>query len=268
LQPCQLDLRDSLADSVQSVTSFANDKDISIVAKSTDIELPVFGDHTRLQQIQANLLTNAIKYSKPGQIVKISLSLNDDKAVIRVTDQGAGIPKRQLDKIFDMFYQSDETLHRAHGGIGVGLSLVRSLVELHDGTISVQSDGIGKGSQFEVQLPLSKCDDKTLGPLNSETKSSGRIKTVAIVEDQEDNREMVSSMLEMEGFQVLSAENGVKGLQLIRTSKPDAAIVDLGLPELNGFEVARQLRNGADDHEPYDAILIALTGYGQPQDNS
>ncbi len=265
LEPSKLDLRDTLDDSVQSVMSFANDNEIEIVVKSSDSPMVILGDRTRLQQVQANLLTNAVKYSEAGQSVQIAMSLEDDHAVIRVTDRGAGIPSHQLEKIFDMFYQSDETLDRAHGGIGVGLSLVRTLVELHGGTIAARSEGPGKGSQFEVRLPLAKSSIKPDGP-RSKKNFGNQIKTVVIVEDQEDNRDMVSSMLEMEGFKVTSAENGIDGLKLIRESKPDAAVVDLGLPELDGFEVARQLREGTEGFEPCDSVLVALTGYGQPQD--
>ena len=266
LETAHLDLRDTLDDSVQSVMSLANENEIEIIVKSTDESMLVLGDRTRLQQIQANLLTNGVKYSQAGQSVQISLSKEGEEAIIRVTDHGAGIPKHQIGKIFEMFYQSDDTLDRSHGGIGVGLSLVRSLAELHGGSISVQSDGIGKGSQFEVRLPLVQANEKIPKKPYSLRKPTVEIKTVVVVEDQEDNRVMISSMLEMEGFEVSSAENGVEGLKLIRSSKPDAAIIDLGLPELDGFEVARKLRFGSNEVEPSQSLLIALTGYGQPQD--
>ena len=263
-----VDLGVTVEDAVQSVRTTANDREIEINIKAPNAPLLVDGDATRLQQIQANLLTNAIKYSAPGQGIQIALSREGKEAVIRVTDRGAGIPQELLGgKIFEMFFQSDDTLDRAQGGMGVGLTLVRKLVDLHGGSVKANSDGIGSGSQFEVRLPLVNRSIAGSEPILPSKRTATHVEHVVIVEDQDDNRQMVSSLLEMEGFKVDAASDGMAGFRLIQRVKPDVAIIDIGLPELDGFGVAKRVRSDEElSNLDKPLVLIALTGYGQPQD--
>lgn len=266
----RVDVSQTIEDAVQSVSSLAINSDITIVTKYPDVPVMVMGDVHRLQQVQANLLTNAIKYSTAGKQVVIALCRENDQAVVRVTDWGVGIPQELLGgRIFEMFFQSDETLDRSQGGMGVGLTLVKTLVELHDGSVAASSKGVGKGSQFTIRLPLAAMTEEAEAQDKVEADDhSPEIRNLVIVEDQEDNRNMVTSMLEMEGYQVLAAAGtGLEGLDAIRQLRPDAAIIDIGLPEMDGFEVARQLRSDEASGEfEQPLLLIALTGYGQPQD--
>jgi two-component system CheB/CheR fusion protein len=264
LDQSPIDLRETLDDAVQSVRSLASDCGVEIDVVVSADRLLVNGDVTRLEQIQANLLSNAIKYSSRGQRVRIELASDPHSAIIRVTDSGAGIAPDMLDRIFDIFVQVDDTLDRARGGMGVGLTLVRKLVDLHGGTLSVHSEGLGRGSEFEVWLPLAESLATTRKPVTAACGAgpAAAVTQVVIIEDQEDNRGMLSTLLELEGIEVWCAGTGPEGLALIDRVRPQAAIIDIGLPEMDGYEVAREIRNCLGS----DIILIALTGYGQSQD--
>ncbi|MEM9352427.1 MAG: chemotaxis protein CheB [Planctomycetota bacterium] len=261
-----LDLRKTVEDAVQSVQSLCESCGVSIDMQLPDAPLWVQGDAARLQQVQANLLTNAVKYSPGGERVILEMSQFSDNAVIRVIDQGSGINPMVLDRIFDLFVQSDETLDRAAGGMGVGLTLVKKLVELHRGTVSAKSDGPGCGSVFEVRLPIAastESPEEIVKPVASDGAApKPRAGRVVLIEDQEDNRVMLGQLLELEGVEVYSAENGPAGLELIQKHRPDAAIIDIGLPKMDGYEVARRAR----EIGPAETVLIALTGYGQARD--
>ncbi len=261
-----LDLRDTVDDAMQSVQALCDSRGVFIDMVLPENPLWVHGDGARLQQVQANLLTNAVKYSPSGSRVTLEMSHDGEAAVIRVIDRGSGINPSVLERIFDMFVQSNETLDRAAGGMGVGLTLVKKLVELHRGTVRAKSDGPGCGSEFEVRLPIAVSrvrNESTAGPASqSEAQPGQRVERVVLIEDQEDNRVILGQLLEMEGIEVHSAEDGPAGLELITQHRPDAAIIDIGLPKMDGYEIARRAReNGATD-----CVLIALTGYGQARD--
>ena len=167
-----------------------------------------------------------------------------------------------LHSVFDLFVQSDDTLDRADGGMGVGLTLVRSLVALHGGAITAMSDGPGKGSEFLVRLP--RASQGELPPAEPRPAPQAEGVRILIVEDNPDSRSMLQALLELDGFQVAAAENGTEGLQAVRSHRPDVALIDIGLPGLDGYQVARQIRlDPANDR----IRLIALTGYGRPEDH-
>jgi two-component system CheB/CheR fusion protein len=265
LDMAPLDLRTTVDDAVASVRALADDCQIELQVVVADKLLAVSGDAARLQQIQANLLSNAIKYSPPGEQVRLELLRDGPMAVIRVTDNGAGIDPHSLDRIFDMFVQTGNTLDRAHGGMGVGLTLVRKLVEMHGGTVSAYSKGLGHGSQFEVRLPLMNPAEVDLIDSNSTAEQpdlSGTVERIVVVEDQEDNRNMLAKLLELRGFIVHVAADGATGLELVQREQADVAIIDIGLPEMDGYEVARRIRKEIGSR----VKLIALTGYGRSQD--
>jgi two-component system CheB/CheR fusion protein len=222
----------------------------------------VDGDPARLQQVQVNMLTNAAKYTPRGGHVVLEARREADEAVIVVRDDGAGIPSAMLDRVFDLFVQSDRTLDRADGGLGLGLTLVRSLVVMHGGTVHAVSEGEGKGCEFVVRLPVSS--SRAVAARESQNAPVlPRGSKIVVIEDNEDSRELLCQLLVLSGFECRGAEDGLKGLALIDELRPDLAIVDVGLPGIDGFEVARRIRTNPKHAE---IRLIALTGYGQRSD--
>jgi len=236
--------------------------------RSTDYELVqdldpgwVDGDATRLEQITSNLLDNALKYTPPGGRIEVRTWTENDEVVLSVRDSGVGIAPDLLPHVFDIFVQGSSTLDRAQGGLGIGLSLVRRLAELHDGGIGAESKGPGGGSTFTLRLPRIEHvpeEAPAAAPASEEAKP-----TVLLIEDNDDGREMMAMMLACYGYPVQHAADGLQGLELAARSQPDLALVDIGLPGLDGFEVARRLRA---DPATRDIKLIALTGYGSAED--
>jgi signal transduction histidine kinase/CheY-like chemotaxis protein len=219
----------------------------------------VRGDRERLEQVFANLLTNALKYTARGGSVRLGLELTPSEVVVAIEDTGVGIAQGALERIFDVFAQVDATLDRAQGGIGLGLALVRSIVELHSGSVEASSDGPGKGSCFRVRLPRTKEVEPPLVVSSSALPTPQR--RVVIVEDIEDVREMLVDALRNEGHEVAAASDGPAGAALIVDSGPDVAFVDIGLPGFDGHELARRVRARG-----VTCRLVALTGYGRAED--
>jgi signal transduction histidine kinase len=230
----------------------------------------VRGDPMRLEQVLTNLLDNASKYSDSGDIIDLGLSMTRNasgaaEARIVVRDRGIGMSPETLPTIFDLFSQADVPLARSRGGLGIGLTLVRTLVELHGGRTRAHSDGLGKGSEFEIILPLMAADvgadsDDSGTGLRAKARSTRR--RVLIVEDNPDAQAALQCLLEMWGHEVLVADDGAMGLQIATKQQPDVALIDLGLPRMDGYEVARSIRERLGKTSP---LLIALTGYGAPE---
>ena len=221
----------------------------------------VLVDPARLQQVHVNLLGNAAKYTPAGGHVTIGMKIEDGRAVVRVKDDGVGIAKDMLEAVFDLFVQQQATLDRSAGGLGVGLTLVRSLVGMHGGDVSAFSEGEGKGTELVVRLPLASS-------LEDEARAYGTLPKgakVLVVEDNKDSREMFCEMLEREGYTCRSADDGLAALAVIDEFQPHVAILDIGLPNLDGFEVARRVRS---DPKNGAMRLIALTGYGRASDRA
>jgi CheY-like chemotaxis protein len=232
--------------------------------------VPVDGDRVRLGQVFSNLLENASKYSPQNSEVEIELDVEPGDghpdAVVTISDRGQGIAEEQLGHIFGLFYQAQPTEARTGAGLGIGLTLVRALVDLHGGSVSVRSEGIGKGSQFEVRLPAST-------ELVVAGRSDGRqtvvqrrrrmrgTRTVLVVEDNADARALIETLCLSWGYRVETASNGVDGLARLLELQPHVSLVDIGLPGIDGYEVARRARQ---DPAGEALTLIALTGYGLP----
>jgi len=263
-----------IRDAVQAVRGQLDARDIVLSVELDPRPALMDGDPARLQQIVVNLLSNSAKYTPPGGHVHVKMERDDGAAVVRVTDDGAGIPVDMLESVFDLFVQSRRTLDRAAGGLGVGLTLARALTRLHGGTVTAHSEGEGKGSEFVLRMPL--LDDARAAEVASGDRLQSTVSaavpcvlsrggTVVIVEDNADSREMLSVLLEMSGFTCRSADNGSAALRIIDEVRPDMAILDVGLPEMNGFELAQRIRRV---HPPGQMCLIALTGYGQPADRA
>jgi two-component system CheB/CheR fusion protein len=234
-----------------------------------ELDLPeqpvcVDADPARLQQIVVNLLDNASKYNRPGGHAKLTLTEEASWVVLKISDDGVGIAPNLLESIFEPFVQGRATIHRTEGGMGVGLSVVRSLVEMHDGTVTAESRGPGKGSTFIVRLAASKQPIASGAPTR-DAVSWVPGKKVVLVEDNQDGREMMELLLRHAGYEVFVAGDGQSGLETIEREKPDIALVDIGLPIMDGFELARRVRSGSAVPNLY---MIALTGYGQAHDHS
>ena len=224
--------------------------------------LYVEGDPTRLVQVVTNLLDNAAKYTEPGGRIWLSADREGDAAIIRVRDSGIGISAEMLPHIFEMFNHAGMSVERAQGGLGVGLSLVDRLIKLHDGTVSATSPGPGAGSEFTICLPLA---DKSRKPVAespaAEVTTRSRCR-VLIVDDNVDSVDSLGMLLGMMGHDVTTANDGQGALHVAATFHPDVAILDIGLPTMNGYELAQRLRQ-----EPWgkDLVLVALTGWGQEE---
>jgi two-component system CheB/CheR fusion protein len=256
-----VDLRDAARSAIEALGPFLAEHDTLLDVKITNEPLDVIGDMARLQQIQANLLSNASKYSPRGSQVRFELRRVGGEAMVRVTDHGRGIEPDMLPRVFDLFVQGHQTLARSEGGLGIGLTLLKSLVELHHGRVEASSDGPGHGSVFTVWLPLAPASTLSAGA--GEARSRGTVQTVVIVEDQDDARRMLQILLEIEGLRVFTAANGLDGVECIERIRPDLALVDLGLPIMSGYELARRVRQDPDNAR---TRLVALSGYGQDSD--
>jgi CheY-like chemotaxis protein/two-component sensor histidine kinase len=219
----------------------------------------VSGDETRLEQIIVNLLINALKYTQDGGTIRVTVGTEGDCAVLCVADTGVGIPPDRLSRIFDLFYQAHQSLDRRAGGLGIGLTLVRHLVALHGGTVTAESEGIDRGSVFTVRLPRVPPAPSASSPVEIPRRS----RRVLIVEDNADSREMLRVALEIAGHQVFVAEDGPRAVEEASTVRPDAVLLDLGLPGLDGYEVARRLRHAPGGPE---MLIVALSGYGREED--
>ncbi len=224
----------------------------------------VDGDPTRLEQIVSNLLDNALKYTPNGGAIDIALRRTGDDVVLSVRDSGVGIPAELLPQVFDVFVQGAISIDRSQGGLGIGLSLVRRLVELHGGSVAADSPGAGLGSSFTIRLPYAGVAEaaEPCAPAVAPALDTGK-PSVLLIEDNEDGREMMATMLAAFGYPVYQAADGLQGVSQAQACSPDAALVDIGLPGIDGYEVARRLRA---DPATRAIRLIAVTGYGLPED--
>ncbi|HEX6903126.1 MAG TPA: ATP-binding protein [Thermoanaerobaculia bacterium] len=219
------------------------------------------GDLTRLVQVLGNLLNNAAKYTDEGGRIHVEAAAENGEAVIRVRDNGMGLHPDLLPHVFDLFTQADRSLDRSQGGLGVGLTLVRRLVELHGGRVEAWSEGQGKGSELTVRLPVAAPGDAAgIVEAGEPAPAAAQGLRILVVEDNVDSAEMMSFLLELRGHQVRTAYHGLEALETARDFNPQAVLCDIGLPGMNGYEVAARLREQPDFQE---TTLIALTGYGQ-----
>ena len=222
----------------------------------------VDGDPTRLEQIATNLIDNALKYTPAGGTIDIAIGAEDEEVLLTVSDTGVGIAPDLLPHVFDVFVQGSISLDRAQGGLGIGLSLVRRLVELHGGSVSATSAGGGAGSSFTIRLPRAEPAVASAPALAPSEHPAGK-PAVLLIEDNEDGREMMATMLDVYGYPVLQSADGLDGVAQATSKLPKVALVDIGLPGIDGYEVARRLRANPDTRA---MRLIALTGYGLADD--
>jgi PAS domain S-box-containing protein len=254
-----LDVAELVAESVETLQAAGRTgrHRVTVVAEPVWIE----ADATRIEQVFSNLLGNALKYTPAGGEIRVSVGAEGDHALLEVVDTGVGIAPEVLPRVFDVFAQGQRPLDRSQGGLGLGLTLVRRLVELHGGTVTARSAGVGRGAAFTVRLPRMVPPATPRG--RGTVEAPGLIRQrVIVVDDNADGREMLRTLLELEGHEVGEAGDGPSGLEAIEALRPDTAIIDIGLPGLDGYEIAGRLRRGG-----FAGRLVALTGYGQPEDS-
>jgi signal transduction histidine kinase len=229
--------------------------------RGVDAPLHVNGDRVRLIQVFANLLQNAVKYTDPGGTIAISVTPDGARVSVVVRDTGVGIPPEMLSRVFELFTQVPVALDRAQGGLGIGLTLVKTLVELHGGHVSAHSVGLGRGSTFTVSLPLvaaPKQKEPRIAPASARPVQV----QVLVVDDNADNAESLAEVLRMMGAQVAVAGDGAQAIAMAASDPPALVLLDIGLPGMDGYEAARRLRSQAT----LPLRLVALTGYGSPED--
>jgi CheY-like chemotaxis protein/anti-sigma regulatory factor (Ser/Thr protein kinase) len=221
----------------------------------------VYADRVRMEQVLLNLLDNAEKFSAGGQRIFIQIRAEEGRVILRVRDEGQGIAPEEIPHIFKLFVQGPQSIERPQGGIGLGLTLVQRLAELHGGDVTVFSAGRGQGAAFTVRLPAVEAPEQL--PTVGAPVPRPQARRILLVEDNEDGRRMMETMLTLEGHIVRTASTGEAAVQAAIEWRPDIALVDIGLPDFDGHEVARRIRSLTLENPPK---LVALSGFGQPGD--
>ncbi|HXW10041.1 MAG TPA: PAS domain S-box protein [Steroidobacteraceae bacterium] len=270
LQSEQLDLRDVLSGALESALPLVEASGHQIEVTLPPEPVPVQGDLTRLSQVFQNLLNNASKYTPRGGEIGLRLETDGMEAVVVVRDNGVGVPHAMQSRIFELFTRSHPTDEIKASGLGIGLALSRQLTELHGGRIEMRSDGPGTGAEFRVRLPMyapvRRAASAAATPALEAATAAGRNgRRILVVDDNRDAAESLSMFLQIAGYEVDTAFDGIEGLQRFESLVPDIVLLDIGMPQLDGYEVARRIRaTPAGD----DVLLVALTGWGQDKDRS
>lgn len=258
----QVDLADVAEHCVEMARARAEARQLRLTMQNSGQHAVVRGDAVRLEQVVNNLLSNAIKYTPPGAEIEVLIESDAEDVVLRVRDSGKGIAPEMLTRIFDMFMQGDIAIDRSDGGMGVGLTLVKKLVQLHRGSIRAYSRGPGSGSEFVMRLPLAAQAPVQKRVAAAESSSAPAARRILVIEDNPDIRDLLRIKLRQLGHKVEAAEDGTKGLEKLLALRPEVALVDIGLPGIDGYEIARRVREQIGSN----VYLIALTGYGQAED--
>jgi signal transduction histidine kinase/ActR/RegA family two-component response regulator len=264
----RVDIADVVAKGIELASPLIEQRRHTLEVHVARHGLAVNGDPLRLAQVVSNLLANAAKYTEPGGRLTVAAEHVDGEVVLRVRDSGVGITPEMLPKVFDLFVQERQTLDRSQGGLGLGLTIVRSIVQMHGGTVSVQSDGPGRGSEFAVRLPTTDTPVPAamaiLGPPPASTGAeAGSEARILVVDDNEDAANMLVHALTARGFHVRAGCDGPEAIRIAAEFKPHIALLDIGLPVMDGYELGQRLRElpglGA-------VSLCAITGYAQQED--
>ena len=258
-------MSDVVAQAIEASRPLIDARHHTLTVRVPEVSLIVEGDAARLSQVLANLLNNAAKFTSPGGRIEVEVAQDGADATISVRDNGVGIAPDLLPNVFELFTQFDRSLDRTATGLGIGLALVRRLVEMHGGSVSAHSEGAGKGTELVVRLPLVA---GTVIEASEDQAAAGRLPEIAprrilVVDDNHDAAETLAAMLRVSGHQVETAGDGLQALTLAPAFAPDVVLLDLGMPNLNGYETAKRIRA-----EPWgrQVPLIAITGWGQPDD--
>ncbi|HYM80124.1 MAG TPA: chemotaxis protein CheB [Candidatus Limnocylindria bacterium] len=264
LRKGRIELASVVHHAVEAVRPLTESMDHELTVTLPPEPIYLNADPTRLAQVVGNLLNNACKFTSQGGRIRLTVEREGDQAVIQVRDTGIGIAPDQLRLIFDMFTQIDTSLERSQGGLGIGLTLVKSLVEMHDGTVEARSAGLGHGSEFEVRLPIQA--EPAEAPQPEPTAGAPGTTTarrILVVDDNRDSATSLAMLLKLAGNQTHIAYDGLEAVEAAATFRPEVVLLDIGLPKLNGYEAARQIRA-----QPWGKkmVLVALTGWGQDED--
>jgi len=264
LQLTRVELGLLVTRTVEDHRSVFAEREIALEMHPAAEPLFISGDVTRLAQLVGNMLQNAAKFTGRGGRATVRVGKDEarQQAVVQVCDTGAGIPKEILPHLFEPFMQADHTLARSRGGLGLGLAMVRGLVELHGGEVSAHSEGVGKGAEFTVRFPLEQRAPDDGAPLPVSAAAATR-RRVLVIEDNIDAATSLRQALALDGHFVEIAYNGAEGLEKLRTVRSDVVLCDIGLPGMSGYEVARSIRA---DEALGKVVLVAVTGYSQPDE--
>jgi signal transduction histidine kinase/DNA-binding response OmpR family regulator len=260
-----VDLREPLARAVETARPLVESRRHQLSISLPDHPVLMEADSARLEQVVANLINNAAKYTEPGGRIELEATAEGTEAVVRVRDTGIGIAPDLLPRVFDLFTQADRSLDRSQGGLGIGLTLARRLIDLHGGSITASSPGVGHGSEFAVRLPIT-LEAQLAEPPDEDAPDStgdGSPRHVLVVDDNADAARILARLLELQGHRVEVAHDGPAALSLAQARPPDVILLDIGLPGMDGYEVARRLRQSLG---PDRTMLVAVTGYGQEED--
>jgi signal transduction histidine kinase len=264
LRKDEAELSQVLQEAVESSRPLIDRHGHQLILSLPDEPIHLEADLIRLVQVFTNLLNNATKYTPQGGQISLSAERDGSELRVRVRDTGIGVAPDQLPRLFEMFYQADRSLERAQGGLGIGLTLVQRLVELHGGRVEARSDGIGHGSEFVVHLPVStpRAGDGLPAELSGGAVERGG-RRILVVDDNRDSADGLALLLELGGDEVRTAYDGLAALEAAAQFRPEAVLMDIGMPALNGYDAARRIRE-----QPWgrDVVLIALTGWGQEED--
>jgi PAS domain S-box-containing protein len=263
LRKGEVDLASVIHQAVQASRPLANAAEHDVRVFLSPEPIHVFADPVRLAQVFGNLLNNSCKYTEPGGTITVTTAREGSDAVVSVKDTGVGIPPEQLDSVFEMFRQVEGSLERSHGGLGIGLTLVKRLVEMHGGSVEARSLGVGRGSEFVVRLPLLREDQESAVPPPIAAPEPMRPRRILVVDDNHDAATSLAMLLEMTGNETHTAHDGGEALEAVESLRPEVVLLDIGLPTLNGYEVCRRIRERPAGKE---IVLIALTGWGQKED--
>jgi PAS domain S-box-containing protein len=263
LRRCRIELASVIQQAVEASRPLADaaGHELRVTLPAEPIHL--YADPARLAQVFGNLLNNSCKYASPGGKIRVTAEQEGSHAVVTVIDTGIGIPPGQLDSIFDMFTQIDRTRERSQGGLGIGLTLVKRLVQMHGGSVIARSAGEGQGSEFEVRLPILGEAVPSVEPKSGAALEHLRNRRIVVVDDNRDSAESLAMLLNITGNETYTAHDGVEAIETIDRHRPEVVLLDIGLPKLNGYEVCRRVRA-----RPWgrNVVMIALTGWGQDQD--
>ena len=259
----RVDLNTLISGAVEAVQPLAHTCEHQLTVTIPAEPVFVKGDVARLTQVFANILHNAVKYTGRNGAIGLVATINGENAVVKIKDNGPGIPSNMLSNIFEIFSQVDQTLDRCHGGLGIGLMLVKRLVEVHGGSVEARSDGLGKGSEFIVKLPLADAETDDGDSVGAKLATSIPCHRILVVDDVQASAEILASMLRSIGQETSLATDGPTAIEWAVENKPDVVFLDIAMPGMDGYEVARRLRACT---ELNGLRLVALTGYGQEED--
>jgi CheY-like chemotaxis protein len=257
-----LDLREVVSSVVRTLAEYLNARGLQFDLSLPEVPVLMHGDPTRMHQVVTNLVHNALKFTDDGGRISVTLRSEAGEATLSVRDTGRGIAPHALSTIFELFAQEEQGLARTHGGLGVGLTVVRGLVELHGGRVEARSEGAGRGAEFIVHLPVQPSDPAVTHDVPAATNENARARRVLVVDDNPAAANSLAELAEIWGHDAQALTSGSAALQAVQDLRPDVIVLDIGMPDMDGYEVARRLREEAG----YTGRLIALSGYAQQDD--